>query len=66
MEEPDWSRLPLLIDYLRRFYPEQHEVIGYEASPYSVARPIIERVPLAELAAAPLTPGMTLVVPPVP
>ena len=65
LEKPDWSRLPLLIDYLRRFYPEQHEVIGYEASPFSVARPIIERVPLAELAAAPLTSGMTLVVPPV-
>jgi uncharacterized protein YabN with tetrapyrrole methylase and pyrophosphatase domain len=66
VEEPDWSRLPLLIDYLRRFYPEQHEVIGYEASPFSVARPIIERVPLADLAAARLTSAMTLVVPPVP
>ncbi len=66
VEEPDWSRLPLLVDYLLRFYPEQHEVIGYEASPFSVAGPTIERVPLADLAAARLTSAMTLVVPPVP
>ncbi len=66
LEEPDWSRLPLLVDYLRRFYPEDHEVIGYEASPFSVVRPIIERVPVAALATAPLTPAMTLVVPPLP
>lgn len=64
LEQPDWSRLPALVDYLAEFYPADHEVIGYEASPYAVTRPIVERVPLAGLASASLTPSMTLVVPP--
>ena len=64
VEHADWSRLPSLIDYLRVFYPAEHEVIGYEASPYVVARPNIERVRLDDLASAPLTSAMTLVVPP--
>jgi Tetrapyrrole (Corrin/Porphyrin) Methylases len=64
-EQPDWSRLPSLIDYLRGFYPGEHEVIGYEASPYVVAQPNVERVRLLDLASAPLTSAMTLVVPPV-
>ena len=64
LEQPDWSGLPQLVDYLGRFYPGDHEVIGYEASPYPVARPIVERIALAELASAALTSAMTLVVPP--
>jgi uncharacterized protein YabN with tetrapyrrole methylase and pyrophosphatase domain len=64
LEEADWSRLPVLIDYLEEFYPADHEVIGYKASPYPVAKPIVERVALAELTHASLHPGMTLVVPP--
>ena len=64
LDQPDWSGLPQLVDYLGRFYPGDHEVIGYEASPYSVARPIVERIALAELASAALTSAMTLVVPP--
>jgi precorrin-2 methylase len=63
-EEPDWSRLPILVDYLLTHYPAEHEVIGYEASPFPLQPPIVERVPLGELAGARLTPGMTLVVPP--
>ncbi len=50
LEQPDWSRLPVLVDYLAAFYPADHEVIGYEASPYPIAQPIVERAPLAELA----------------
>jgi uncharacterized protein YabN with tetrapyrrole methylase and pyrophosphatase domain len=64
LPQPDWSRLPVLVDYLREFYPADHEVIGYEAPPYPIMAPNVERVPLARLAAARLTPGMTLVVPP--
>lgn len=64
VEQPDWSRLPVLIEYLEEFYPADHEVIGYQASPYAVAKPIVERVALRELASASLRPGMTLVVPP--
>jgi precorrin-2 methylase len=65
LEEPDWSRLPVLVEYLGTFYPLDHEVIGYEASPYLVTRPIVERVALDQLATAALRPAMTLVVPPV-
>ena len=64
LEQPDWSRLPVLVDYLLEYYPGDHEVIGYEASPYPIAQPIIVRVPLAGLAERELRPAMTLVVPP--
>jgi hypothetical protein len=63
LEQPDWSRLPVLADYLAEFYPAEHELIGYEASPYVVANPIVERCPLSKLAEARLSGGMTLVVP---
>ncbi len=65
LEQPDWSRLPLLVECLLAFYPPEHEVIAYEASPYPVVGPVIERVPLSALGEAKLTVGMTLVVPPV-
>lgn len=64
LEQPDWSRLPVLIEYLTEFYPAHHEVIGYEASPYPIAKPIVERAPLSALGGANLRPAMTLVVPP--
>ena len=64
LEQPDWSRLPVLVDYLLAYYPGDHEVIAYEASPYPIAQPIIVRVPLAGLADVELRPAMTLVVPP--
>ncbi len=35
VEQPDWSRLPRARRLPRRFYPADHEVIGYEASPFS-------------------------------
>lgn len=63
-EEPDWSRVPVLVDYLQEFYPAEHEVIGYEAPPYPIMQPVVERTPLSKLATASLRPGMTLVVPP--
>jgi precorrin-6B methylase 1 len=64
LERPDWSRLPVLVESLLAFYPPEHEVIAYEASPYLVVGPVVERVPLARLGEAKLTAGMTLVVPP--
>jgi uncharacterized protein YabN with tetrapyrrole methylase and pyrophosphatase domain len=64
LEQPDWSRLPVLVEYLTEFYPATHEVIGYEAPPYPVVAPTVERVALSALADANLRPGMTLVVPP--
>jgi uncharacterized protein YabN with tetrapyrrole methylase and pyrophosphatase domain len=64
LEQPDWSRLPVLVDYLLEHYPGDHEVIAYEASPYPIAQPIIVRTALAGLADVELRLGMTLVVPP--
>lgn len=64
VEQPDWSRLPVLVDYLCELYPPDHEVIGYEAPPFPILEPVIARVPLSRLANAELTPAMTLVVPP--
>jgi hypothetical protein len=63
-DEPNWSNLPVLVEYLTEFYPPAHEVIAYQASPYPLARPVVKRVPLERLAEAELTIGMTLVVPP--
>ncbi len=67
LEEPDWSGLPLLVDYLRRFYPDGsrgHRLRGVavlcSAGPSSSAF----RWPSSPLLR--LTPAMTLVVPPVP
>src|SRR5205823_5754369 len=62
--EPDWSRLPLLVERLEEFYPPTHGLIAYEASPFPLTGPMVERVPLSQLTAARLTAGMTLVVPP--
>lgn len=61
---PNGSHLPLLVDYLRRWYGDDHEVVAYEASPYPVFEPSIERLPLQRLARAALGPMATLFVPP--
>ena len=63
--EPDWTGLGTLAERLAAFYPDAHEVVVYEASPYVGVPAIVERAPLGELARVRLTPGMTLVVPPV-
>jgi precorrin-6B methylase 1 len=64
VESADWSGLTVLVEYLQEFYAPDHVVIGYEASPFPVLAPTAAHVPLAELATAELTAGMTLVVPP--
>jgi hypothetical protein len=61
---PETSHLPLLVEHLRCFYPADHEVVLYEASPYSVVGPAVERVPLAALAGADVAAMTTLYVPP--
>ena len=65
-QQPDWSRLPVLVDYLRgvlsgRSRGDRLRGIAVIRS----SRPMIERAALGELAGASLRPGMTLVVPPV-
>lgn len=54
-----------LVAVLRRTYPEEHEVIVYEASPYPVGAARIERMPLKALATATLRRASTLCVPPI-
>lgn len=61
-----WSRrgLRLLTEVLLRFYPPSHQVVRYEAAPYPVCRPVIERLPLSRLPRARVTMASTLYVPP--
>jgi len=60
----DPSRLPVLVEYLCRFYPREHEVVLYEAAQFPGSEPIIQRLALADLAEADVSPATTLYVPP--
>lgn len=62
--ETNHRRLAVLIERLLELYPEDHESILYEASPYAVGEPIVVRTPLGRLGEAGVTPASTLVVPP--
>jgi len=56
--------LPLLAERLLESYPPDHEVVLYEASPYPVVKPLIERLTVAALGNAEPTAQATLYVPP--
>jgi precorrin-6B methylase 1 len=60
----DRSALPLLVERLLRFYPAGHPVYLYEAAVLPGCEPVILPVPVAGLAAAPMTPGFTAYIPP--
>jgi uncharacterized protein YabN with tetrapyrrole methylase and pyrophosphatase domain len=60
----DVSRMSFLVECLERFYPSDHAAIVYEASPFPVCDPSVQRIALHELAQARITFGSTLVVPP--
>jgi uncharacterized protein YabN with tetrapyrrole methylase and pyrophosphatase domain len=57
--------LPVLVDRLLAHYPPEHEVVLYEATPFPVGQPLVERLTLRELGEAEPTPQATLYVPPV-
>jgi len=61
-----WSQdgLRVLTEVLLESYPASHEVVVYEATTLPLVPPKIERVPLTELATAPVTAISTLFVPP--
>jgi uncharacterized protein YabN with tetrapyrrole methylase and pyrophosphatase domain len=63
---PDADRrgLSVLAEYLAGWYPSDHEVVLYEASPYPIASAAIQRLPLVELAQAQPSAMATLYVPP--
>ena len=58
------ANVPLLVERLTSVYPADHEVVLYEASPFPVGEPLVECLPLAELARTTPTPQATLYVPP--
>lgn len=64
--EGDTTRIPVLVEYLERLYPREHEVVLYEASSYPVVGPFVQRVPLSKLATAEISALTTLYVPPLP
>ncbi len=55
---------PALGGALRALYPESHQLVIYEASPYLGVEPIVEWIALADLASARLTQRSTMFVPP--
>lgn len=57
--------LVVLTDYLEQYYGSKHEVCVYLASPYSIAQPLIERIPLHKLPDAYVDYSSTLYVPPI-
>jgi uncharacterized protein YabN with tetrapyrrole methylase and pyrophosphatase domain len=63
-EGPSAERLAVLVEHLLGRYPADHEVVLYEATPYPVGGPRIERVPLRRLAQADVSVLSTLYVPP--
>jgi uncharacterized protein YabN with tetrapyrrole methylase and pyrophosphatase domain len=63
-EEATPRGLPALVEVLLRFYPSEHEVVVYEASPYPGFDPLIRRVPLTQLGPQDVTAMSTLYVPP--
>jgi hypothetical protein len=56
--------LPLLVERLLQLYPAEHETIVYEASPYPMCEPIVQRVAVASLHETEVSPVATVVVPP--
>ena len=56
--------LPVLIEVLLEYYPPEHEVTVYEASPYPGFDPLVRTVGLGELSAEHVTALSTLYVPP--
>ncbi len=57
-------RLKVLADYLAGFYGRDHRVYLYRAAEIPIARPMIERLRLSDLAGSQLVAGSTLYVPP--
>jgi hypothetical protein len=63
-DRPNRKGLGVLAGYLTRFYGSDHEVVSYEASPYPVGDPIIQRLCIGDLPNADVRAMTTLHVPP--
>jgi uncharacterized protein YabN with tetrapyrrole methylase and pyrophosphatase domain len=60
----DLTHIPLLVEFLERYYPSDHEVVCYEAALYPVCEASIQRCPLSSLDDAEISPMSTLYIPP--
>lgn len=65
-EHDVWNRdgVYALIERLERSYEHEHEVIVFQSARLVTGRSVIVRMPLHALAAAPITPLSSLVIPP--
>lgn len=63
--EPSREGMGVLAQGLLRYFPAEHEVVLYEASPYPLVRPSVLRVRLDRLADVEPSPMATLYAPPV-
>jgi precorrin-6B methylase 1 len=61
---PDRAHVSVLIEYLCRFYPPEHDAVLYEASPYPVTGHVAQRLALAQVTPDAVTPMATMYVPP--
>jgi hypothetical protein len=52
------------VERLLELYPAEHEAIVYEASPYPVCAPVVQRLAVGSLDQVEVSPSATLVVPP--
>jgi uncharacterized protein YabN with tetrapyrrole methylase and pyrophosphatase domain len=65
VSEPRREGLQALTEKLLQHYAPEHVVVVYEASPYQLVDPVVERIPLRELPEHDVSPMATLVIPPV-
>jgi uncharacterized protein YabN with tetrapyrrole methylase and pyrophosphatase domain len=64
-EKQDCSdKLHTLIEVLRQHYDAKHKTVLYQAAQYASCDPVIQRVPLAKIPKATISPVTTLYVPP--
>jgi hypothetical protein len=62
--DPQYRHLDLVAERLAAVHGPDHEVVVYEASPYPIAEPVVDRVRVRDLPSASITPLATLYVPP--
>jgi uncharacterized protein YabN with tetrapyrrole methylase and pyrophosphatase domain len=58
------ANVPLLVERLAVAYPDDHEVVLYEASPFPATEPLVQHLSLGDLAETVPAPQATLYVPP--
>jgi uncharacterized protein YabN with tetrapyrrole methylase and pyrophosphatase domain len=59
------SGLKVLVEYLSRYYPMEHNVIVYEASQHPIYDSVIQEIPLKKLSDFAIAPLATIYIPPV-